>query len=164
MATFDFAGLASTYESLLPRTLDVFEGTQVNKRTSSSDFLDIDIFGDLDHIPVVLKREMKKEIRVMNGYSQVFGCIVRSLDEGRLPCSAALERDILYSSCGRNEDAKLFLQAGGSSRHAINYLFDRLKKIIKEGHNLEEGLRSLVFCANDFKRQTSRKITLAHQD
>ena len=71
LTIFDFAGLASTYESLLPRTLDVFEGTPVNKRNSSSDFLDIDIFGDLDHIPIGSKREMKKGIRVMNGYSHL---------------------------------------------------------------------------------------------
>jgi hypothetical protein len=49
---------ASIIEDLLPRSLDVFEGTRTEDRASEAEFLDLDIYSNLDHMLIALRRMM----------------------------------------------------------------------------------------------------------
>jgi hypothetical protein len=88
----------------------------------------------------------------MNGYCEVFGFIYACLKEGRAPTASVLDRRIRYSWSAKSEDAKIFLQVGGKSMFALQYLIDTLKDlmIVRNGSRLlEGGLRSLPMCLND---------------
>jgi len=121
------------------------------KRSPDADFLDVDIYNDLSHIPIGLKRSMTRDIRLMHGYCEVFGGIVSCLKERRLPTSQTVDQYIRYS-CGKNDDAKLFLEAGGSSQYALRYLLDKLVQIsLNHLPQIEKGLVFLPGCYNDIK-------------
>jgi hypothetical protein len=82
----------------------------------------------------------------------VFGCIARRLNDNKAPKPIAVDSDIRYSWSGKNEDAKLFLDAGGSSVYALRYIIENLKSIITSHSScksLEEGLHFLSRCIND---------------
>jgi hypothetical protein len=98
---------------LLPRSFSIFEQTGTEDRTSEPDFLDLDVYGDLDHMPLDLKRAITGSLRVMHGYCEVFGRIIACLKEGRAPTASLLDRRIRYSWGIKNEDAKTFLLARG---------------------------------------------------
>ena len=49
---------ALIFEDLLPRSLDVFEGTKTEDRASEVDFLDLDIYSNLDQMLIALRRMM----------------------------------------------------------------------------------------------------------
>ena len=137
---------------MLPRTLNVFEGTGTEDRTIKPDFLDLDIYSDLDHIPLDLKRTMTGSLRIMHGYCEIFGRIVTCLKEGQAPTSSLLDRRIRYSWGGKSEDSKLFLLAGGKSTYALQYLIRTLKELMlgRNGSTLSEGaLAPLLTCLND---------------
>ena len=145
-------GYSETFERLLPRSLNVFDGTRTDGRTLEPDFLDLDVYDDLDHIPLALKRIMTGNIRVMHGYCEVFGRIITCLKEGRAPTSSLLDLRIRYSWGGKSEDAKLYLLAGGKSKYALQYLIRVLKELMlsRNGSRLSEGgLVSLPKCLND---------------
>jgi len=137
---------------VLPRTLNVFEGIGIEDRTIELDFLDLDIYGDLDHIPLDVKRAMAGSIRIMHGYCEVFGRIVTCLREGRAPTSSLLDQRIRYSWGGKSEDAKLYLLAGGKAMYALEYLIRIVKELMlaRNGFKVSEGgLGSLPMCLND---------------
>jgi hypothetical protein len=137
---------------LLPRSLNVFERTGTEDRTSEPDFLDLDVYDDLDHMPLALKRTMSGNIRVMYAYCEVFGRIITCLKEDRPLTSSVLDYRIRYSWGGKSEDAKLFLQVGGKSMFALQYLISTLEKLMlgRNGSRLSEGaLASLPMCLND---------------
>ena len=145
-------GHAEIFEQLLPRSLNVFEGMGTGDRTLEPDFLDLDVYGDLDHMPLALKRTMTGSLRVMHGYCEVFGRIITCLKEGRAPTSSLLDLRIRYSWGGKSEDAKLYLLAGGKSKYALQYLIRVLKELMlsRNGSRLSEGgLVSLPKCLND---------------
>jgi hypothetical protein len=82
-------GYASIFETLFPRTLGVFEDISTN--VAQSDILDLDVYEDLDHLLVSLRIEMRRDIKLLNGYCQIFGSIVRFLIEGRIPQASVIE-------------------------------------------------------------------------
>ena len=88
----------------------------------------------------------------MHGYCEVFGCIITCLKEDRAPTSSLLDRRIRYSWGGKNEDARMFLQAGGKSMYALQYLIRTLKELmlVRNGSKLGKGgLTCLPMCLND---------------
>jgi len=48
-------GYAETFEQLLPRSLNVFESIGIEDRKLEPDFLDLDLYRDLDHLPLDVK-------------------------------------------------------------------------------------------------------------
>jgi hypothetical protein len=145
-------GHAEVFQQALPRTLNVFEGIAAEDRTLELHFLDLDIYNDLDHIPLALKRTMKGSLQIMHGYCEVFGRIVACLSEGRAPNSSLLDCRIRYCWDGKSEDAKLFLLAGGTSAYALQYLLRTLKELMlgRNGSGLSDrGLAPLPACLND---------------
>jgi hypothetical protein len=49
-------GYALIFKDLLPRSLNVFKGTRTEDRASKADFLDLNVYSDLDHMPIALRR------------------------------------------------------------------------------------------------------------
>jgi hypothetical protein len=150
---------------LLPRSLSVFEPIRTGDRTAEADFLDLDVYDDLDNMPLALKRAIKGSLRIMHGYCEVFGRIATCLKESRAPTSSLLDHRILYSWDGKSEDAKLFLLAGGESMYALQYLIGILKKLmlVRNGSSLSAGgLDSLPVCLNDTAYDLVRKRLLKH--
>ena len=134
-------------------------------RTSEADFLDLDVYGDLDHMPVDLKRTITGSLRAMHGYCEVFGRIITCLNEGRAPTSSLLDRRIRYSWGDKSEDAKIFLLAGGKSMYALQYLIHTLKELMlgRNGERLAGGgLVSLPMCLNDTAYDLVRERLLEH--
>ncbi|KAH8600129.1 hypothetical protein B0O99DRAFT_611808, partial [Bisporella sp. PMI_857] len=112
----------------------------------------MDIYNDLDHIPLLLQRSMRQSIRVMNGYCQVFGIIVNLLEEDRPPTWKFIDHEISYSMSSTLQDAKLFLNHGGSSQYALSYLINTLKQLAQTQNwrqNLAQGLKQMESCLND---------------
>lgn len=145
-------GYAEIYAVLLPRTLNVFEQTGTEERTPEVDFLDLDVYGDLEHMPVSLRRAITGSLRVMHGYCEVFGFIITCLNEDRAPTSNLLDHRIRYSWGSKSEDGKLFLLAGGKSTYALQYLIRTLKElmIVRNGSRLAGArLTPLPICLND---------------
>jgi hypothetical protein len=56
---------ASIFEKMFPRLLRIFEDVT---NTLESNILNLNVYRDLDHLLIALKMEMKKDIKVMNGY------------------------------------------------------------------------------------------------
>lgn len=134
-------------------------------RASEADFLDLDVYGDLDHMPIALRRTITGSLRVMHGYCEVFGYIITCLKEDRAPTSSLLDRRIRYSWGGKSEDAKMFLQAGGKSMYALQYLIRTLKELmlVRNGSRLAEGgLACLPMCLNDTAYDLVRERLLEH--
>ena len=114
--------------------------------------MDLDVYSDLDHMPIALRRTITGNLRAMHGYCEVFGCIITCLKEDRAPTSILLDHRIRYSWGGKSEDAKMFLQAGGKSMYALQYLIRTLKELmlVRNGSRLAEGgLACLPMCLND---------------
>ena len=144
-------GYAEAFSKLLPRNLRVFEENGKEVRTSEPDYLDLDIYSDLDHIPPALKRALVKSLIVSHGYCQVFERIAACLKEGRAPTPSLLDDRIRYS-WGESEDAKLFLLAGGTSKYALEHVIRDIKELMlgRNGFRLAlGGLASLPICFND---------------
>jgi hypothetical protein len=59
-------GYASIFEGGLRMCLPVNEEIEIGDRTSQPDFLGLDIYGDLDHMPLDLRCAMIHSIRVTN--------------------------------------------------------------------------------------------------
>jgi hypothetical protein len=145
-------GYADVFSKLLSRNLGVFEKTGTENRTLEPDFLDLDIYSDLDHIPLTLKRTLTESISVLHGYSQAFERIAICLREGRPPIARLLDDRIRYSWDGKSEDAKLFLLAGGTSKYALQHVIRDVKELmlVRNGSRLAlGGLASLPMCIND---------------
>lgn len=144
-------GYCEIFKGSLPRTLAVFDGIVTKNRSPNADFLDVDAYSDLCHIPIALRRSITGDIRLMHGYSKVFSGIVTCLKEYRSPTSHAVDQYIRYSY-GKNDDAKLFLEAGGGSQYALQYLFNAIAKVLlSQLAQLEEGLAFLPRCRNDIE-------------
>lgn len=153
----DITGYASIFKTLFPRSVALFEDIT---NTFQDRILNVDIYGDLDHLPIALRRKMRRDIKVMNSYYQIFGSIARCLMEGRVPNISVIEQDINYSWSRKNEDAKHFLQVGGSVSYPLLYLVEKIKSIICSPGSLttiEEGLNFLSNCLNDTALETVRE-------
>jgi hypothetical protein len=114
--------------------------------------LDLDVYSNLDHIPLVLKHAITGSIRVIYRYCEVFGCIIMCLDKGRALISSLLDRRIRYSWSSKNKDRKLYLLAGGKSIYALEYLIGILKKLmLARNRSRFSGSRllSLPICLNN---------------
>ena len=142
-------GFASIFEACLPRSLCVFEDYGKD-RIKDEDFLDLDVYGDLDHMPLALRRCIKEDIRVMSGYCEVFSKIIECLKDGRAPTPSLVDKRIRYS--WRDRDSKYFLDAGGKSQYALYYLIATLKSFMLHRGGLryiDSGLQSEPRCLND---------------
>ena len=114
--------------------------------------MDLDVYGDINHMPIALRRALRGDIRVMHGYCEVFSSIIECLKETRAPTSHAIDLRIRYSCDGKREDAKIYLEAGGKSEYVLQYLFDKIKDVVLVGNGFsqsEEGLAFLPRCFND---------------
>jgi hypothetical protein len=115
-------------------------------------FVDLDIYKDLNHLPLSLRRLMQRNKGIMHGYCDIFGHIATCLESNCVPSSDEVEKRILSSQGEGSMDAKLFLMAGGNSKHALRYLIETLKEIteVRNGSGLlEQGLSFLPLCLND---------------
>ncbi|KAH8797848.1 hypothetical protein F5884DRAFT_839036 [Xylogone sp. PMI_703] len=143
-------GYSEIFGCSLPRTCAVFECTLSTYRKRRVDISDLDIYGELEHMPLDLRCAIRRDIRVMNGYTEVFRIVNKFLNEYREPTSSAIDQHIRYSY--ENEDAKLFLEADGEARYALQYLINMIKDTMVNRNGLmllEEGLAFLPRCAND---------------
>jgi hypothetical protein len=95
---------------------------------------------------------MQRNKGLMHGYCDIFGHIANCLKNDNAPRGDEIERRICDSHGEGSMDAKLFLMAGGKSRHALQYLIDTLKDIAKVRNGaglLDKGLDFLPRCLND---------------
>jgi hypothetical protein len=134
--------------------LNIFEGVDVEylADTSNLTFVDLDIYRDLNHLPLSFRRLMQRNKGLMHGYCDVFGHIATCLNSDSAPTGYEVERRILDSHGEESMDAKLFLMAGGKSKYALQYLIDTMKDLAKVRNGsglLEKGLGFLPRCLND---------------
>jgi hypothetical protein len=138
------------FECCLPRSLNVFEGCLKGCPTSEINYLDLGVYGDLDHMPVALKITVLKNMRVMYGYCELFGTIRSCLADNMAPTPDLIwERVFCSSAC----NAKAFLsQNGADTRHALEYLIVTLKEVMSRNigrKDFADGLDLLPLCHND---------------
>jgi hypothetical protein len=137
----------------LPRSLNLFERDSYESSTYNPSFLDLDAYGDLDHLPLGLKRVVSRDIRVMQGYCEIFGIIRRCLEQNKTPIPWRIHQRIWYFPEYYDSNARLFLGAeGGHAKYALQYLINTMKDIMVVRNiqkDLEEGLELLPRCLND---------------
>jgi hypothetical protein len=101
--------------------LNIFEGVDIKylANTSNLTFVDLDVYRDLDHLPLSLRWLMQRNKGLMHGYYDIFGYIATCLKSDYAPSGYEVERRVLNSHGEDSMDSKLFLMAGGKSNHAL---------------------------------------------
>ena len=127
----------------------VDEKTDIGDHIPQSDFLDLDIYRDLDHILLDLRYAIIYSIRVMNRYYKVFRYIIKYLKEGRTLTVSTLDYCIFYSD--KIEDIMIFLLVRGSSIYTLKYLINIIKDLLirNEFKQSEAGLALLLRYLNN---------------
>jgi hypothetical protein len=108
--------------------------TEIGDRASLPDFLDLDVYSNLDYMPFDLKCAMMYSVRVRNRYCKVFRYIIACLKEGYTLTANVLDCRIFYSN--KIEDAMIFLLAGKGFMYALKYLIYKVKELL-----LRDGFR-----------------------
>jgi hypothetical protein len=139
---------ASLFEDLLPKSL---ESIRVNEAgLTDEDFSNREVYGDLNHMPPALISLIMQDEMVMYGYCGVFGKIMSCLKDGKTPYPILVDKQIQES--WRDRDTKRFLEVGGRSLYALQYLIDVVEEVTQrpsEIQPLEAYKRHLPGCVND---------------
>ncbi|KAE8442188.1 hypothetical protein EG329_003776 [Mollisiaceae sp. DMI_Dod_QoI] len=141
-------GYAAIIAGCLPRNLSLAEDEGASTSAAEQE-IDMELFGDLDHMPHNLRRAIITDSRVATGYCEVFDVIQRCLRENRIPVSSLLNQDIAE---GPKSSAVEFLAKMGDSAYAVEYLIATVKAVTWARGNQEEmvtGFNRIPMCLND---------------
>jgi hypothetical protein len=111
---------------------------------------DLELYQDIAHLPISLKRVILENEEVMLGYCNLFAVIKTCLEMNHCPTPALLHK--MISAHPVNPARRFLGQVGGDASYAVEYLMDTLKAALSS-HKLHtyfaEGLCYLPFCFND---------------
>ena len=136
----------------------MFERALQNYDGIATNIPELDIFDDLKHMPITLKRSVRENILVRKGYCEVFDIVLACLEGGTAPSSQVIDQKIRCSSGQTHDCARLFLRVGGQAKYALQYLITRIQESLRG--QAESGLSFLPRCANDNKFEMVRERLL----
>lgn len=130
---------------------------------TDEDLSNREVYGDLDHMPPALIWLIMQDEKVMYGYCAVFGKIISCLKNGKTPRATLVDEQIKQS--WRDRDTKRFLNAGGKSLYALQYLIDVVEEVtqrLTEPQPLDTYQGHLPHCVNDSNFTMVRSLLCSH--